>query len=162
MSSGVSRYYNFLESESFERIMSYNECELESDHEFIQWLFPTIRKSAFNRNAPIIDIKELRANPKFQDAAEKMLRSLDLMKSFWGIMGDEIYDVEKFQRLDDHNGLRLSRVLQSLIYHDLEHESYILLATVISNVKYLMPRCEHGKLIWQSRFEEAIYDVHNT
>lgn len=159
MSTGTLKYYNFLDSELFERIMSYNEHELEDDHSFIQWIFPTIRRSIYNRDAPIIDISELRSHHKYEDARLKMLRSLEMMKVHWGIMGNEIFDFEKFQCLDGHNGLRLSRVLQSLIYHELVTEAYELLRLVCSNLKYLHPHYERGTLIWERRFNEAIEDA---
>lgn len=89
-------YINFLASQRYEDIMNYNDHQLESDHNFIQWIFPTTTKSAFTHNAPIIDIKELRTYH-----VEQIVRSLNKMTDYWGIL-DGVIDIPRLRLL---NGL---------------------------------------------------------
>lgn len=155
----VERYINFLNSDRFEEIISYDKHEMENDHEFIQWLFPTTTPSDFNPNAPVINIQELRQHRDFKIAQEKMLLSFKLITCHWGIDGTEVVDTKKFTRLNGHNGLRLSRVLQSLIYHGLNEQFIDLYNTVINNIRLLKPKYIGRKLIWTIRKDEALDEV---
>lgn len=152
-------YLNFLKSDNYNNILKYDSFLLEDDHNFIQWIFPTTMLSTVNNQAPIINIKELRNSPEYTDARNKMKLSLKLITKHWGI-SDEYFDINKFQRLDGHNGLRLSRVLQSLIYHGLNEDSLELLTTVTDNIEYLNNTKMVGDLtLWKIRYDEALNEV---
>ena len=153
------RYYAFLESAQFDTIMSYNSKQLEDSHTFIQWIFPTTTPSQFNDKCPVINIKELRSDSRFGNAKDKMIKSLALMKKHWGIGDNSIEDLNKFKLLNGHNGLRFSRVLQSLVYHELYDEVDNILSLVLDNLKYLSPRYVGDKTLWEIRLEQAIDEV---
>lgn len=116
---GMKRYLDFLNGGrtsnglTFNQFLDYSDQDLESDHSFIQWVFPLPDPSRFNPDAPLIDICQTLKNPLAQ---EKIVLSYGKMKEFWGLGNTP--NREKMQCLDGHNGLRFSRVLQSLVYHD--------------------------------------------
>jgi hypothetical protein len=112
---------------SLEDVWAFSFAELESVHDFIQWLFPTAKASAFNPWAPVLDraaIAELRGIP---DLADRLHRSLDLMLAFYGLErstsgGDitigEASSIEdrgrRWWNAGNHNHLRLARIIDSL------------------------------------------------
>jgi hypothetical protein len=148
-------YIKFLESRRFEEIMNYSSSSMENDHNFIQWIFPTTTRSMFTDNAPIIDIKELRSYD-----VTKISRSFEKITEHWGIKDNKIVNLTKFKLLNGHNGLRFSRVLQSLVYHDKSDVAKGLLDLVLKNVAgNLRPRCEGSKTIWEIRYLEALAEV---
>ena len=81
------------------------------------------------------------------------------MKNHWGINSNKVVDISKFKRLSGQNGLRLSRVIQSLIYHDLCVEASDLLSIVLSNLQQLNVWKVNGITIWQNRYNEAIEET---
>lgn len=156
----TTEYYNFLKSHRYDEILSYDSNELEYYHDFIQWIFPTTTPSLFNSNAPVINIVELRSSPHYEEARVKIIDSLKLILKHWGIELKEneliIYDETKFRLLNGHNGLRFSRVLQSLVYHEYTNLSQALLEFILNNVSLLKPKRKNEKTIWEIRLQEAI------
>jgi hypothetical protein len=148
-------YIKFLDSRRYEEIMNYSSSSMENDHNFIQWIFPTTSQSMFTNNAPIIDIKELRTHNII-----KISRSFDKITEHWGIKDNKIVNLTKFKLLNGHNGLRFSRVLQSLVYHDQADVAKGLLDLVLNNVAgNLRPRSEGSKTVWEIRYLEALVEV---
>ncbi len=106
-----------------EDIWSWDQARLEYTHDFVQWLFPLPTRSAFNPDAPLLtdaDRAAFTADPELQ---ERMLRSLDVMLAFYGFIRGEAsvartadFNARASQWLapNNHNHLRLSRILQSL------------------------------------------------
>lgn len=108
-------------------VWAFSEQQLESVHDYIQWLFPTSAASRYHPLAPILNsavIDEFQSN---QELTGKLLRSLERMLSFWGL---ELQHCEvaptireaaegeasrrRWQTPGNHNLLRLTRVLDSL------------------------------------------------
>ena len=112
---------------SLDDIWTFSFADLESVHDFIQWLFPTAKPSAFNPWAPVLDertIAELRALPDLRD---RLRRSLDVMLAFYGLersAGAESPVIRAATTIEDrgprwwgagnHNHLRLTRIIDSL------------------------------------------------
>lgn len=106
-----------------EEVWQWDDRWLEAVHDFIQWLFPLTGRSRFNPEAPVLDegaIGAFRADPDLQ---ARVLRSLDLMLDFYGLRrsGETVEPgpglLERPPRWltpDNHNHLRLSRIVQSL------------------------------------------------
>ncbi len=107
------------EGRMLEDILKYTPDEIEHKHNFIQWIFPTISKSRFNRNAPIID-------DSFKDRFQKdNLVKCNFCKScqlYLNYIGFQCKDGnitctpfhKMFHQLPSHNLLRITRVLESL------------------------------------------------
>jgi hypothetical protein len=108
-------------------VWGFDHDRLETVHDYIQWLFPTDRPSAFNPWAPVLDdqaIADLTASPEIRD---RLLRSLDLMLDFYGlsrVAGPKGVTVAPSPTIDErgprwwgagnHNHLRLTRIITSL------------------------------------------------
>ena len=112
---------------TIDQLWAFDHGQLESVHDFIQWLFPTDRPSAFNPWAPVLTaetIAGLRALPDLRPSVE---RSLDVMLAFYGLRrqrdGSSVA-IEPSDTLDErgprwwsagnHNHLRLTRIIASL------------------------------------------------
>ncbi|RYY86521.1 hypothetical protein EON63_05610 [archaeon] len=160
--SGTEVYIEFLQGQrltshgkSLQDILAYNDRQLEADHQFIQWIFPLPDPSPYNPNAPLIDIRLLLSNSIVKD---KILLSYEKMRNFWGL-GDEI-DLEKLEKLNGHNGLRFSRALQSLVYHDQQALAEHLLEKALANLHVLKPKMHaSGVTLWQNLYEKAVREV---
>lgn len=106
-----------------EQVWRFGPAELETRHDFIQWLFPLREPSRYNASAPLLtpaDEEAFRREPGLQ---ENLLRSLDVMLGFYGLRRDGPVvapaDMAAMARAPwlapgDHNHLRLSRIVQSL------------------------------------------------
>jgi hypothetical protein len=69
----------------WEDIYGFSDEELESTHDYIQWLFPTITPSAFNSNAVLLDaglVYQLSQSAVFNLRFNK---SLERILDFWGL-----------------------------------------------------------------------------
>jgi hypothetical protein len=102
-------------------IWAYTDAELESIHDFIQWLFPLREPSQFNPDAPLLsetDIAEFRADPKLR---ENLQRSFEVFLAFLGLRYENgrVSEAPDFDRKSEvwrypnHNWLRITRVLTS-------------------------------------------------
>lgn len=125
-------------------VWDFSYEELESRHDYIQWLFPLKERSRFNTFAPIItDISPY----KTYTIKENMQKSFVLMLSFYGfkICGDEIICSESFPERKEnwvtagnHNYLRITRILKSLMLFGLKKEAgmfLLILETVYEDNK---------------------------
>jgi len=125
---------------SIESIWAFDDAALESVHDFIQWLFPTRKASAFNAEAPQLsdaDVAEFRDSPELQ---ARLRRSLEVMLRFYGLRrvsgtvgvvriqpaADLATRGPRWWSAGNHNHLRLTRIMDSLAELGLEHESRAL------------------------------------
>ncbi|WP_419811597.1 opioid growth factor receptor-related protein [Bacterioplanoides sp.] len=106
-------------------ILAFSDNELESCHDYIQWLFPLTSPSAYNPEAPVVSEH---VALEFQNNYELQLelhRALLRMLEFYGVVlretpqGFELLvpeDVAQFHWMtpDNHNHKRLTRILASL------------------------------------------------
>lgn len=108
-------------------VQSLTFAELESLHDYIQWLFPLEEHSMYNSFAPILDagaIAEFKSRPEVQGALE---RSFQVMLHFYGFIGTSSADgyavttgpnfsarSRQWLTSGNHNFLRLTRILKSL------------------------------------------------
>jgi hypothetical protein len=118
-----------------EEIQGWSDLQLERTHDYIQWLFPLTKRSAFNPSAPILDAKaisEFRSRPKLR---ANFRASLVRMLAFYGLelVGDRPLRVvpsasfseqaENWLTPSNHNHLRITRILESLMLLGLEEEA---------------------------------------
>jgi len=117
------------------QVLEYDDDDMESIHDFIQWLFPLREPSHFNRHAPLLsdaDIATFRADVNLR---ANLLRSLDRFLRFLGLerRSDRIepgagYDARsEVLNTSNHNWLRITRVLHCLRLLGLEEEGRRLL-----------------------------------
>lgn len=117
-------------------ILSWPDEELEAVHDFIQWLFPLPERSGANPSAPVLDetvIQEFRRSPELQ---ERLRQSFRRMMRFYGLVwhDNNVLRTEDFSKKaqnwltpNNHNHLRITRILRSLHLLGLEKESQALL-----------------------------------
>lgn len=116
-------------------ICNYSEEELENDHRFIQWIFPTTTQSSCAFNVPIIDIIELREYINHDPTIiDKIKRSHEMMINHWGL--NKLQNPSKINKLNGHDALRLSRMLQSLVYHNLKSLALFTYEVVSQHIGY--------------------------
>jgi hypothetical protein len=120
------------EGRTLEEIWNWPDEELESCHDFIQWMFPLDEPSAFNPDAPLVtkeDQAAFRADPQLQKA---MRRSFSVFLAFLGLtlaQDGSVARAENFNRRislwkhPNHNWLRITRVLKSLRLLGFDHEA---------------------------------------
>lgn len=119
------------EGRTLKDIWKYSDSQMESIHDFIQWLFPLREPSRFNPYAPLLtdsDVAEFRAEPEMR---ENLARSLDRFLAFLGLrhQDDRVMPAADFAAKSaiwlapNHNWLRISRVLASTRMLGLEDRS---------------------------------------
>ncbi|XP_068118792.1 opioid growth factor receptor-like isoform X2 [Hyperolius riggenbachi] len=96
---------------------------LESNHNYIQWLFP-LREPGLNQKAPPLSRNEIKRMVEDSDVNGRFLAAYKLMLGFYGLTLNE--ETEEVQRADNwkeryanlnwssHNYLRITRILKSL------------------------------------------------
>lgn len=124
------------EGRMLQEIWAWNVEALERVHNFIQWLFPLPERSAFNRNAPIVDQAVIQAFRNDSRLRQNLLQSFVVMLRFYGLRlrqssggvvverSDE-YPSRKREwvRLSNHNYLRITRILTCLMTLGLPDEA---------------------------------------
>lgn len=106
-------------------ILAFSNNELETCHDYIQWLFPLRKQSPYNPEAPVVNDEVERAFRADHDLQVELHRALLRMLQFYGIVlretpqGFELLapqNVADFHWMmpENHNHRRLSRMLQSL------------------------------------------------
>lgn len=113
---------------------SFNDWEMENTHHFIQWMFPLELKSNHNKTAPVVSAEDLKvANTK--DFKKNLLTSLNVMENFWGFNvkhQNKLFKRPKnfhdcmecnWMTAYNHNFIRITRVLHSLVIFGLEEEA---------------------------------------
>jgi hypothetical protein len=88
-------------------LLGWTDEQLESVHDFIQWMFPLTEPSPVNPDAPVLDqdtIREIRSRPDLQQslrASAQRMRQFYAGSRHWIVPGN-------------HNHLRITRILKSL------------------------------------------------
>jgi hypothetical protein len=144
--AGMSRIVDFYRGETLnssgvgiETIWGWNDRQLEVVHTYIQWLFPLREPSQAVRSSPTITEAEARVFRHDPELKERVLRSFRLMLGFYGFAmrptadpaeGMTIAPASDFDAKSrnwlttaNHNHLRITRILKSLILLGLKRES---------------------------------------
>jgi len=97
---------------------------LETQHDYIQWLFPLTTKSAAVPRSPVITQDEVAAFRQDPGLRQKLLKSFQVMLNFYGfklapdvsIAPDAEFAMKsgRWISVRNHNYLRISRILGSL------------------------------------------------
>jgi hypothetical protein len=116
-------------------IQQWPDDLLESNHDFIQWMFPLLEPSSVHPEAPILDhetIREFKAHPELQ---ENLRKSFQRMLAFYGFQLNAQGGLAICRRPDfadqsanwlwpgNHNHLRITRIIKSLRLLGLEPEA---------------------------------------
>lgn len=113
-------------------IQGWDDVMLEGCHDQIQWMFPLPERSRFNPSAPLLTpdiIEQFRAD---NDLKEMLRLSFKRMMIFYGLVveptgriavGPDFVIKSSWLTPDNHNHLRLTRIIRSLRLLGLEAES---------------------------------------
>ena len=125
-------------------LLRWDHDRLEDTHDYIQWLFPTRQRSAFNPGAPVLDesvVDAFRAGPALRDA---LLAAFRVMLDFYGFRYDDapggrpsITPGDRWAERranwltpGNHNHLRITRILTSLRALDLAEQAAAFFAAL--------------------------------
>src|SRR5579859_7592480 len=118
---------------TFDNIMEFSFSGMELNHDYIQWLFPTMTPSACVEGSPVLDEEtttELLANPVFRKRFNLAIKKLF---KFWDIEFDEetlkISALKNpwFMTRNNHNFKRMARFMTACSmfgYKDVAHDLF--------------------------------------
>ena len=109
-----------------DEILEQGDSHLELCHDYIQWLFPTPERSAYNMKAPVLD-KATGLSIMERGLDVEIIKSYNRMLSFYNIMatsngmafenpppGMPADALPHWCSPNDHNHLRLTRIIRCL------------------------------------------------
>ena len=112
---------------SLAQLQSQSLSALESNHDYIQWLFPLPERSSASAHAPILTPADIRAFEQSPALRGSLLQSFSAMLKFYGFELIDAADRLHVRRGHEfaarsavwltpfnHNYLRLTRILRSL------------------------------------------------
>ena len=130
-------------------ILAWSDTTLEDVHDYIQWVFPTRQPSAVNPSAPLVTADTIRAFAADADLRRALLDALTRMLTFYGLRrearDDGTVQVEideakfadragRWLRPNNHNHLRLTRIMQSLAALGLAQDAKALQRCLIHDI----------------------------
>jgi hypothetical protein len=130
-------------------ILAWDDGTLEEAHDYIQWVFPTEQPSGVNPSAPLVKGETIRAFRADPDLRKTMLDAFTRMLAFYGLrrVTDDAgaarvsIDESRFQqraqtwlRPQNHNHLRLTRIMKSLSALGLRGEAAALQRCLLHDV----------------------------
>lgn len=136
----ASKLVEFYTGEAFPGEWSSDNSNLESRHDYIQWWFPLQEPSRAVPNSPVLsaeDLKEFRTNKVIKN---RMRVSLARMTLFFA-------QTDAWKRAGDHNHLRITRIIKSLVRVELNQEAFSFYYWVLSQDPQASTKT---LLIWQS------------
>jgi len=74
------------EGRTLDQILAWDDVELEYVHDYIQWLFPTTRRSAFNPVAPVLTDEVISFFRRDGALRDRLLAAFDRMLRFYGFV----------------------------------------------------------------------------
>ena len=142
----MSRIVDFYRGETLhpggvgiDTIWGWNDRQLEVSHTYIQWLFPLREPSRAVPGSPTITEAEARLFRNDPGLRERVLRSFRLMLGFYGFVmkpaadpagGPTIAPADDFEAKSrnwltsaNHNHLRITRILRSMVLLGLKREA---------------------------------------
>lgn len=99
---------------TLKQIWNFSDDELEKSHDYIQWLFPTTEPSKFNSNAPLLTSETVCEFGEDEEMTSSLITSSFIFQRFLKLDNEIPFWVQKTGSRDNHNCLRISRVIASL------------------------------------------------
>lgn len=113
----------------------WSDSKLEAVHNYIQWMFPLKEASHFNHAAPLLDDETIAIFRSDAAIQRNFCFSLETMLAFYGLeagvleivpRSDFRQKAQNWLHANDHNHLRLTRIITSLRLVGLENEAQAL------------------------------------
>ena len=109
---------------TLDQIAAWNHRQLDQTHDYIQWVFPTMAPSRFNLDAPVLTRADIDTGAGNPQVVGNLIRMAVVMGGFYGLERKSSYGGPQYapiddqrpwwMRPDDHNFLRITRILGSL------------------------------------------------
>ncbi|MDD9980914.1 MAG: opioid growth factor receptor-related protein [Gammaproteobacteria bacterium] len=141
---------------TLDEIATWDHRRLEQTHDYIQWVFPTMVPSRFNPHAPVLDAADVAAGARDPRVVGNLLRMAVVMGRFYGLERTDYCDGPQYDPIDDqhpcwmradnHNFLRITRILGSLRLFGLVEEAEAWLDALEELV-----RCHSGPVSDETR-----------
>ena len=129
---------------TLDEILAWNDEQLESVHDYVQWLFPTRQPSRFNPFAPLVTDETARSFAADAALHDRLRAALDRMLAFYGLVRRDVrieIDPARFSvrsriwlHPGPHNYLRLTRIIVSLSALDLGEHAAALRRCLLEDV----------------------------
>lgn len=103
---------------SAQEVLGYSNRQLESIHDYIQWLFPLPTRSGAQPDAPVLSAREIESISADQRAVSTLREASARMVRFY-------QETDEWLAPYDHNHLRITRIIQCLrilVSPDAAHE----------------------------------------
>lgn len=117
---------------TLEKILKFNDREMERHHDFIQWIFPTRTVSNYNTQAPLLNNALIQAAKSDIKIRKNVIRAFDKMLQYYGLerVGKTVQKARNFNDRKGywtingkHNLLRMTRIIISLRELGFEEEA---------------------------------------
>ena len=140
-----------------EQILSMSDFKLETTHNYIQWLFPLDTPSNYADSIVLNDemiasfISEKKILDNMQLAFDRMMRFYGFGRNEHGqlmVAASRLRMRMTWLNRENHNFLRLTRILKSLRLFglsDLEHELFAILQSLANEYTFLSEPYEYWK-----------------
>ena len=123
---------------TLEQIAAWDRRQLERVHDYIQWVFPAMVPSRFNPHAPVLDRADVVEGAQDARVLRNLRRMTIVMARFYGLERREFGDGPQYDPIEEdrrpwwmqannHNFLRITRILNSLRLFGLTEEAEALL-----------------------------------
>ena len=93
---------------TFDDVLGMSDEDLEDVHDYIQWLFPLREASQFATDAPVLNDDDIAHIKSSQNIQSNLAKGLEKITSFYMNTSHWLCDY-------DHNHLRITRIIKSLI-----------------------------------------------
>lgn len=142
--SDILNFYNNIFVENAKRkiteVWKWDDDKLESNHDYIQWLFPSRIESKYNPLAPILSSDDILSIKRDSIVKKNIEISLRLMMNFYGWDFDKDYNIHRLDKpyvwiSHPHNYERVSRILKFLVDVEMYHLSEIYFLSLCNTVR---------------------------
>lgn len=127
-----------------DQILSWSNTQLERSHDYVQWFFPTERRSEFNPLAPVLTPKDIEHFRGSKELQHSILMCLERMQVFFEA-------TRPWEKPRDHNLLRMTRILDCLLTVGLKDEALAFYSFLTGKAAEPLSRVPENTLeIWRS------------
>lgn len=106
-------------------ILDCSDKKMEECHDQVQWMFPLHEESKFAQTYPVLTKETVEAAKDNDTVKANLCIATDRMLGFYGMrQGREDIDIQrKWCKANDHNLLRITRIIRCLRFFGLENEA---------------------------------------
>lgn len=158
-----------IEGRTFEEILGWGDDQLESVHNYIQWLFPIFRPSTGSSNVLQLTQPILRELKSSNTAKEKLQKAFGRMMTFYGLQYNseekEVSQISwekvKSKWTEDgfsHNHLRITRILTCLMHMGFSDQARAFLEQLSQIYRKKSKELNISKETLEDYWEKAVSD----